>query len=167
MRIIRNIRQNTQLNLRIVRRNDRITLRRSKRPTNIAGHCRFNGDILQIRLHAGQPPRRGRGLQKRCMDHPLTYQVPDPVHIRSFELGKRTVFHDIRDDRMLIFQFFQHLYVCGISRFRLFDDRQGKLFKQHLRKLLGRTDIKLRSCQLVDTLRKLCDLRVILQAEGF
>ena len=125
--VLGHVSQHTQLNLAVIcRKQQVIPLPRLKQLPDMPALLPAHRDILQIRLRAAEPACCSDSLIEGSM-HPAgaaVYQGRNAIQISGFQLCPQAVIKDFTDDRMLVVQLIQHLHVCRITGFRLFDDRQ-------------------------------------------
>ena len=164
--IARNVGQKPQLDLGIVRVHQHAALRRHEHAAKLAAQLRARGDILQIRLPRGKPPRIGDRHHKAGVDAPVRCNdLQQPVAVGGLELGILPVFQHVRDDRVLPAKLLQHVRVGRPAGFCLLAVRQLQLFKQDRAQLLGRIDVERPARGVVDTALQLPDTRFHQRAE--
>ena len=81
--ILREVGQNAELNLRVIGCQQHASLAGDKRGTNLHSQFGADGDILQIRIAAGEPSRGGHRLVKRSVDPAgfRVYQSRQRIHV--------------------------------------------------------------------------------------
>ena len=67
-RVARQMRENSQLDLRVVGGNETIARLGDERRANLAAKRRADRDVLQVRIAAAEPAGRGHGLVERRVD---------------------------------------------------------------------------------------------------
>src|SRR5579864_1859545 len=152
-RVLRKMRQQPKLDLRIVGGEQQMPRRGSKGSANLAPKLGAYRNILQVRICGGEPSGCSAGLVEGSVQPSscAVQQRRKRVHISGFQLGKLAVFqHQLRG------------LVVGRKRFKnvhgsrdrlalavLHRLRQIQLVKQDIAKLLRRIDIELRAAAVI------------------
>ena len=97
-------------------------------------------------------------------------QLREFVGVSAFELGQRSVLQNFRGQRVVVGEFFQHLFI-GAARTGggFFNDRQTEFVEKYFTQLLGRRQIKRLTCDGVSVLLELHDAlaqAVALRSQG-
>ena len=110
-RIMRKVRQQPQLDLRIISRQEYVARLRNERRANSASQLGANRNILQVRICRRQPACRSSGLPEggvqpssRGID-----QRRQRIHIRRLELRQLPVVEDHARNGMVLGQLFEHV----------------------------------------------------------
>ena len=150
--------QHTQLDLGIVRIREQIPLLRDKSPADQPAQLHAHGNILQVRLRGADPARRRDRLVQGGVNPAVRSDAgKKPVRIGGFQFGKPSVFQNLRSDRMLFRQLFQHVRSGGIAGLGLLSARKLHFPEQNLTQLLGRVDVERLPRLFVDALFQLSD----------
>ena len=64
------------------------------------------------------------------------------IRVGGFQLGQHPIFHDGRNDRVLVFQFLQNLSVGGVTFLGFLRGWKAKLIKEDFPQLLGRVNVE-------------------------
>ena len=162
------MRQNTQLDLRIVRVHEQAAGRSDKKFPKGTAKSRADGDILQIRLNRRQASRLRECLAEGGVDTAVgpVDHLQQPIGIGAFELGKLTVIEDQIDDGMLVPQSLKYIRVGRVAVPVLLIMRQTELIEQHAAELLGRVDVESLPRKVEDTRLHLAHTLLKLRAEG-
>ena len=119
-RIAAEVSQQTQLDLRIIRREQLSAGRGRESGANLAAQLGADGNVLQIRIDGGEPPGgRGRGLEGGMHARLGIGQQRKRVDIRGFELREVAEFEDQAGHFVLLRQVFQHVLRRGDRRLAL------------------------------------------------
>ncbi len=150
-RVLREVRHDAQLDLRVVARRDQPALGRDKRLANAPPLGRAYWNVLQIGIVGGQPPGHGHGLGVVGM-HPAGVRVD---HLRqllgvgALEFGQAAVVENDARQRVIFGQLFQHFLVGGRGTGGgLFLHRQLQAVEQDFADLLGAAQIESAAGQL-------------------
>ena len=153
VRIVGDVRQHTQFNLRIVRVDQHPAGTREEEAAQLAPQLRAHRDILQIRLRGADAARTGFRLVKAGMNPAVrANHFQKAIAVGGFQLGQGAVIEHLLHRRMLIAQAFQHLRVGGVARFCLFPMGKAQLHKESVTQLLGGIDVELITDGLVNLL---------------
>ena len=144
-RIVRQVRHDAQLDLRIVGAGDTATGRRDEGRADAPAFGGAHGNVLQVGLGRCQPAGDGDGLREagmdaagRGIDH-----LRQLVGVGVLELGDAAVVEDQPRQRVVEGELLQHLLV-GRRRLgrRALDHRQALALEQDLAELLGRVEVE-------------------------
>ncbi|MNT31177.1 hypothetical protein D3C71_1622760 [compost metagenome] len=131
---------NAQFDLRIVGRNDAVTLRSNKGLADPAPFVVTHRDILQVRIARGETSSSRHRLMIRGM-HPATDRIDHQrqlVGVGRLQLRQATVFQDHLRQRVIQRQFGQHFFVSRWGTTRCFlQYRQLLLFVEDRLQLFG------------------------------
>ena len=131
------MRQNAQLDLRVVGVHERLALARHKVAAQAAAQLGADGNVLQVRLGGGDAPGARLGLDEGRVDPSVRgLGVQQAVHVGGQQLGVGAVFQDLVNDRAVRAQAFQCLGVGGVAAGVFLARRQAQLVKQRLAQLL-------------------------------
>ena len=113
------MRQNAQLDLRIVGGEQRVAGAGDERGANLAAEFRAHGNILQVRVRGTEAARRRAGLAEAGVQAAGfgVNQFRQRVHVGGFELADFAVFEDFARQFVRERQFFEHVR-GGRARFR-------------------------------------------------
>ena len=129
-----------QLDLGVVGADDHTARWRHKRLAHAAAFGRADGDVLQVGIVAGQATGHRDRLRVVGMHAAGSGQreLGQLVGVGALELGKASVFQQLGGQRVVLGEFFQHLFV-GAARAGggLLDHRHAELVKENLAQLLG------------------------------
>ena len=152
------MRENPQLNLRVVGRNQRSSrMRRPKPASDVAAHRGTNRNVLQIRVRAGKPAGSRNRLVERSMDLPRlgVNQPRKGFHVGREEFLQLPVLQHPVDDG-LSFHFLQRGGVRRVTRFCPGNPFHADFFVKlelvvnHLSQLPRRADVERFTRKLVD-----------------
>ena len=132
MLILRDMRQHTQLDLRIVRVDQHmVVIRRNEHAAQFAPQLGTHRDILQIRVGRRQAAgRRDRLLEMRVDAAILRADdLEQSLDIGAFELAQLPVFQNARHDRVIVCNALEHLDIGRVPGFCLFRRGQMQFFK--------------------------------------
>ncbi len=144
-RIAAEVRQQPQLDLRVVGRKQLRARRRSKRRANLAPQLRANGNVLQIRIDRRQPARRrGRRLKRGVHARFRIGQQRQRIDVIRFQLRQMPVFQHQPRHFMLLRQLLQHILRRrdGLAFAATHRRRQPQMREQHHAQLLRRIDVE-------------------------
>src|SRR5262245_57525622 len=116
--ITREVRDNSQFHLRIVRRNEPRARLRYNCAANLASEIRAYGDVLQIRIAARQTSRRCASLIE-CRVQPSRDRIDllrNHINVRRLEFRKLTVFENETRKVIILRQFFENFRSRRILR---------------------------------------------------
>ena len=109
-RVAAEVRQQPQLNLRVIRRKQLRPRRGRKRRPNLPSQLRPNGNILQVRVDRRQPSRRrGRRLKGRMHARIRVGQQRQRVYVIRLQLRQVTELQHQPRHFMLLRQLLQHI----------------------------------------------------------
>ena len=140
-RVLAEVGQHAQLDLRIVRRDEfppRLTSR--KRRAYLATLVGTNRDVLQVGVATTQPARRGDNLIERAVDPTRlgVHELRQRIDVRAAKLRVLAVLDDQLRQRMQRGELFEHRGVGRGAGLRAFDRLEPNLLKQHFGELLRR-----------------------------
>ena len=143
-RILAQVGEQPQLNLRIICANEHIAGAGNKGFSNLPAKRRANRDILKVRLHAGNAAGGGHALLKTRAHPPVLARarMEQAVDKRALELGQKPVLLHQRHDWVVRLQPVQRLSIRGIAGLRLSLRRQAETFEQNGAKLLRGQDVE-------------------------
>ena len=142
-RIAGKMRQQAQLDLRIVRIDEHAARRGDERAAHLAAHLRAHGDILQVRLAGGDAPGGGDRLVKPGMDAPIAPgELEQAVDIGTVELGNLPVEQDFVDDGMQRRELGQRVRVSGIAAGGFLFGGQAEASIEHIAQLLRAVEVE-------------------------
>ena len=155
--VARDVREQAQLDLRIVGVDEDIPRRGDEHPAHLAAELGACGDVLQVRLGRREPPRRRHRHLKARADAPVGADgLQKPVGIGALELGVLPVLQHVRHDRHAA-QLIEHVRVCAPAGLGFFAVRELHVLEEDLPELLGGVDVEGRARGGVDLLLKLRD----------
>ena len=164
--VARDVGEQPQLDLAVVRVHEHIAALGHEHPPQLAAERRARRDILQIRLGGAEPPRGGHGhLEARAHAPVRPDDLQQSVAISRFQLGVLTVLQHVGDNGVLPAQLFKHIRVRRPAGLRLFAVRQAETVEKHLAELLGGVDVEAPVGLLVNALLQRFQLRVHRRAE--
>jgi len=141
--IIGNMRQQTQLDLTVVRVDEHLTGRGHEHVADLRAELAAHGDVLQVRLGGRQASCRRDGHLEVRVDAPVGRDLLEqPVGIGGLELREHAVVEDLVNDRVLAAQLFEHGGIRAPAGLGLFPGREHELVKQHVAELLRRLDVE-------------------------
>ena len=148
------VREDPELDLRIIGGEDLPAGRRDERlpdPFALEGPDR---NVLQIRVAAGEASRRGHGLVVRRVNpaRPGVNHLREGIHVSRFELGHPAVGQDLRRQLMPLGERGQHIHVRGVPLLGLAAPRQSQLLEKDGLELLRGVDVEFFPGQPVDLL---------------
>ncbi len=169
-RVAREVRHDSQLDLRVVRAHDLPAGRRDESLADAATLRRADRDVLQVRVVRRKPASDSNGLRiggvyppGLCIDH-----ARQLVGVGRLELGDATVVEQQLGQREIGRQLLQHVLVGGgLAAGRFLADRQTLLLEQDLLDLLGRVEVERLAGRLVRFPFELEHLLAELVALGF
>ena len=163
-RVLREVGEHPQLDLRVVGRDEGAAVAGHERPPDLAAEGGADGDVLQVRVAAAEPARRRHCLVERGVH---------PARVRPRELGQRLDVGALQlldrppvehEPRQLVLQgeLFQHLDRGrgGPRLAGLLAGRQGQLLEQDHRKLLRRVDVERLAGEVEDARLQLVEPRL-------
>ena len=143
--------QQPQLNLGVVRVHQHIARGGDEHFPHFRAQLRPHGDVLQVRLRGGEPPRCGDGvLEAGVNPRVVRDDLGQALHIGGVELGQLTVLQHAVHHRVEAPELVQHLGAGGVAPAGLLSGGQLELVEQHLAQLLGGVDVELQPRLLVD-----------------
>ena len=152
----REMRQKTQFDLRIVGVHEHVPLSCDKEFPQFPAHIRADGNVLQIGICAGKPPRRRHRLIIRRMHDAVFDERTNPVHIGGLQFLHLAVLQDEPRDLVLFGKFFQNFRAGGITAADILFDpfcAVSEFFKEHFRELEGRIEIERRNARKLENAR--------------
>lgn len=108
--ITRKMREQPQLNLRVIGRQEHTVRRRDEGLADAATELRAHGNVLQVGIGRGEPAcRRDRLIEARVDASVGTIdERRQSVQIRRTQLGKFAILNDLIGQRVIITQLFEH-----------------------------------------------------------
>ena len=142
-RILGQMRQHPQFNLRIVRRQQPAAGIGHKSPPHLPPLFRPHRNVLQIGVAAADAPGGRTGLMVGGMNAPRNpvHHFRQRVHIGGLQLRHLPIFQDAVHHRMQPLEHFQRVGVGGEARFGAPRFGQPQLSEQQITQLLGRIDV--------------------------
>src|SRR5205085_9983408 len=161
LRVLRDVRQQTQLKLRVVRRDEDVPTVGDEGAADAPTEFRADGDVLQVRLRTAEPSRRRHGLVELAVDAPVRAdERRQGVRVGRLELVQLS---ELDEEARQLVPLRGQLVEHGAARRDL--ARGGlavradvQLF-EHFADLLRRVDLELAPGQLVNLPRQLFKLR--------
>ena len=153
LRDVGDVRQQPQLDLRIVGRHQHVARRRDEGRADLAPRLVAHRYVLQVRLGGGQTTRRRRGELVGGVDAAVrVHVIGQGVAIIVLQLGRLAPFEHLARERVAFLgKILQHAgggrpgARRGLAR-----ARQPHAAKQDVAELLRRADVEARVCHLVD-----------------
>ena len=160
--IVRQMRQNPQLDLRIIRRQQPAVLVGDKCPPDFLAEVGADRYVLQIRIATAQPPRRGNSLVVRRMHPPGLFVnlQRQRVDVGRLQFRQLTVIDDPVRQFVLARQFLHHAHVGRGPGLGLLDNPQLQLLEQDHPQLLRRIDVERLPRQRIDFVLQLLQILV-------
>ena len=160
-RLLREVREDPQLDLRVVGGHEAPPVLRDERLADAPAELGADRDVLEIRVRRRQPPRRRDQLVERGVDapRPRIDEHRQRVGVRALELGELAVLEDLPGQRVPERQLLQHVGVGGVAGLGALDRRQLQLLEEHDRELLRRDRVERLAGELVDLAREVVELR--------
>ena len=166
--IARNVGHDAQLDLAVIRVQQRAALTGSEIPAEPAAQFCAHGDVLQVRFVGRDAARAGFRLIEGGVNAPVR---PDHLqksfHIGGVQLLIGAVLQNVVDDRRIPAQTFQHIRAGGVSALGLFAGGQAQILKQRFAQLLGAVYVELVAHFLIDGGQFGGQRRLQFPAEGF
>ena len=151
LRIARERREDTELDLRIIGVDEDAARLRHENGPETAAQLRPHRDVLQVRIRRRDAPRRGHHLIELPMDAAIRLNiVQKPLRIGRVQLRKRTVIQDIRHDLVVLGELLKHIRRGRVTGLRLLAALHAELSEQDLPELLRRVDVELLARLRVD-----------------
>ena len=142
--------------------------RRDEIGAQLAPQFRADGDVLQVRLVAGEAAGARLGLVEAAVDAAVRADgLEQALDIGGFQLLISAVVQDIFDDRRFVLQFLQRGGVRGPAGLGLFAVAKAHFFKQDLAQLLRTVGVEALAGLFVDARFGFLRQRGDLFAEGF
>lgn len=159
--VARDVREQAQLDLRIVRVHEHVAGRGDKHFAQSRPQLAPDGNILQIRLGGRETSRRRDGHLEIGMDASVRADdLQKAVRVGGFELGELAVFEHMAHDG-LIAELIEHIGIGAPAGLGLFPAGETELFKKHGAELFRGLDVEFlprlcpnRFAQRVDAARK-------------
>ena len=169
-RIVGEMRQQTQLDLRIVRHQQFPALARNESGADLAAQRGADGDVLQIGIRRRQPSGGRARLIEAGMQPagPRVDQRGQGVDVRALELGELAVFQHLAHDLVFRGQRLQNVDRGGARLPLAVFHRRGQLqiVEQHVAQLLRRADVERPAGEPVDVRGEARDLRLHQRGEA-
>ncbi len=131
--------------MRIVCVDQRISLARNKQFTKFSAVFFPYGDILQVRIGTGKPPRRRHGLVVSGMDQTVFDKRTDPFDISGKQFLDFAIAQNKTGDLVFFRQFFKDFGIGGISAADILFKSLcivTEFFEQYFGKLERRIEVK-------------------------
>ena len=144
-RVPADMRHDAQLDLAVVRTGDDAARWCDEGFAHTTALGRTDGNVLQIRIIAGQAPGHRHRLRVMGVDAAGARQgqLRQLVGVGALELGEAPVFQNFGRQRKVFGQFFQHFLVgAGCAGGGFLDDWQTQLDKKYLANLFGAAEVK-------------------------
>jgi hypothetical protein len=148
-RVLREMREHAQLDLRVVGRDEQMPVLGNERAPDLTPGRRADRNVLQVGIAAAQTPRRRHRLIERMN------QLRQRIQIRTLQFLQHAPLQDQPHDLVLLRHVLEH--VCRRRRrLRLHRAARGRrrlerhLLEQDVAKLLGRVDVERGARQLED-----------------
>ena len=143
--VSRKVREETQLDLRVVGAQEHAVFRCDERRADAAPELGAHGDVLQVGVRARQPARRGNRLVEARVN-PAVVDVDElrqGIEVGRLELGQLAVLDDLGGDGMVVFELLEDflvgrpavLVLLGLARI------EPQHVEQDVPELLGRVDV--------------------------
>ena len=158
-RIAAEMREQPQLNLRVVGGKQLGARGGDESGANFAAELGADGNVLEIRIDGREPARgRGGGLERGVDARFGIGEQRQSVDIIRFELGEMAVFEDQARNFVVLREQFQHILRCGngFSFAAAGRGGQAEIGEEHHAELLGRIDVEALARQLEDALADAC-----------
>jgi hypothetical protein len=159
-RVLREVREQAQLNLRVVRRHQQVARRGDERGANLAAERGADGDVLQVGVDAGEPAGRRAHLVEGGVDARVGVgECGQRVEVGALELLELAVLEDERGDLVMRGEVFEHVLRGGDDLALALLGRLGQvhLVEEHVAELLGRVDVEAVAGAGVDALGEVVD----------
>jgi hypothetical protein len=157
--LAREVREDAQLHLRVVDREQPVTRGGHERRAQLAAERRANGDVLQVRALRREAAGGGRDLRERRVQAAvLPEQLGEGQQVGREQLRELAPLLDDRHDRVQVAKLGEHLRVGRVARLPAPSGRQLEALEQHLAELLGGSQHERPARQLVRPLLELLDL---------
>ena len=143
--VLRQMREDTQFNLRVVGRHHDAIRRRDKGGADFSPQLSAHGDILQIWLVRGQASGHGDRLRIVGMHAPRARldHARQRVGVGRFEFGQATVFKHGFGQRIVLGEFLQHFFVGARRAFTgFFHHGHAEFFKEDFADLFRTVEVK-------------------------
>ena len=160
-RIARDMSQQPQLDLAVVRIHQCAARSCDKHLADLCAEFLADRNILQIRLGRAQASRGCDGILEIRVDAPIVGDdFQKPVGIGGLELCQHPVIQHVFHDRVLAAQLFQHVGIGAPSGFGFLSVWQHQLVKQYLTELLRGQNVEFMSGQPANLLLQRGDAAV-------
>ena len=158
--VARVVREDAQLDLRIVGREQPAALGRHEGLANAHALGAADRDVLDVRMRRREPARRGAELVEGGMDASgaRIHERRQRVDVGVLELGEPAVREDLQRQLVLRRELLEHVLVRRVAGLRLLHHRQLQLLEQDLLELLRRGDQEALARERVDALLELREL---------
>ena len=149
--LVRDVREQPQLDLRVVRGDQAVALLGHEAGADLAPQLRADRDVLEVRVRAREPAGGGRDLAEgRVQPRPLVHEAGERVEVGGLELRELAPLLDLRHDFVLVPDRLEHAGVGREARLAAPLLGQPELLEQHHAELLRRADRELLPRQLPD-----------------
>ena len=127
-RILRVVREDAELDLRVVGGEDPRARRRHERRADAARELRADGDVLEVRVGRGEAAGRRAGLVERRVDAAVRAdELGERVDVGPLELRERAVLEDERGERVVLGELLEDVLVRGRPRLEPLQHGQPEL----------------------------------------
>ena len=149
--VVRDGGEHAQLDLRVVRVHQRVAWFRDEELPQLRPDGFADRDVLQVRLRRGDASRAGLRLVQGRMDASVVRDdLDEAVAVGGLQFGHRAVFEDVRDDFVLVRQFFEDRGVGGPAGLRLLAAGKAQFFKEGFAELLRRVQVEFKAHFVID-----------------
>ncbi len=141
-RVLREMRKNAELYLRIVCAQDEVPRRRDERSADGASELGADRDVLEVGIARREPPGRGDRLIEPRVDAPRggVHALRQRVDVRSFELVELAIREDARGQRVPLCERLEDVGVRGPPALRrALSDRKLQVVEENLLELVARS----------------------------
>ena len=167
-RVARDVRQDAQLDLAVVRAQEPPARPRNERLADFRAERRADGDVLQIGIDRRQTPGRGHRLIEGRVQAPvLAERRRQRIEVRRLELHQLAVLEHFRGQRVLLRQLFEHFLIGGRTRLAALQDWELQLLVQDFGELLIRRRQEFLTGQIGDLAEQLVDLQTQVAVQRF
>ena len=150
-RILRDVGQQTQLELRVVGRNDLVSLLCHERAPNTPSHFTANRNVLKIRIARRKTSGGGNRLVELAMNASVSRDLlRQRVRVDTLQFIELAILDDQTRQLKLLGQLFEHGFARGNATGGSFPAEVDIQISQHFADLLRRTDIEFASGKLID-----------------